>query len=137
MIEKPLLERARVGVLVGLAYAAVYSLAAIALFRFKDPADLASLHASLTQVIGAYVGGAVVGGALVGALLPIARWAPGAFFLGTAGTLPFFLTVFLLIASDAPWFPDQLVMALIAAMLLGGLMGLFIRSESHDHRTRI
>jgi hypothetical protein len=130
IMEKPLLERARAGVLVGLAYATVYSLVAVAVFRFKDPADLASLHASLTQVIGAYVAGAIIGGALVGALLPLARWAPGAFFLGTTGTLPFFLMVFLLIAADAPWFPDQLVMALIAAMLIGGLMGLYIQNNS-------
>jgi hypothetical protein len=131
MIEKSLLERARLGALVGLAYAAVYSLVAVAIFQFRDSATLASLHASLTQVIVAYVIGAVVGGALVGVLLPITRWAVGAFVLGTAGTLPFFLLVFLLIASDAPWFPDQVVMALIAAMLLGGLLGLLIRSESN------
>lgn len=129
MIERPLLERARLGILAGLGYAAVYSLVAVAVFRFKDPADLANLHASLSQVVFSYVAGAVVGGALVGALLPIARWAPGAFVLGTIGTLPFFLMVFLLIASDAPWFPDQLVMALIASMLLGGLLGLFFQSQ--------
>jgi hypothetical protein len=129
MIEKPLLERARLGILAGLGYAAVYSLVAVAVFRFKDPADLAKLHASLMQVVFAYVAGAVVGGALVGALLPITRWAPGAFLVGTAGTLPFFLMASLLIASDAPWFPDQLVMALIASMLLGGLLGLFFRSQ--------
>ena len=98
MIDKPLLDRARLGVLVGLAYATVYSLVAVAVFRFKDPADLANLHASLVQVISAYVTGAIVGGALVGVLLPIARWAPGAFLLGTTGTLPFFLMVSLLIA---------------------------------------
>lgn len=130
MIEKPLIERARLGVLVGLAYATVYCLAAVAVFQLKDRADLANLHASLVQVILAYVIGAVIGGALVGALLPIARWAPGAFLLGTMGTLPFFVLVFFLIASDAPWFPDQIVMALVAAMLLGGCMGLFIRGET-------
>jgi hypothetical protein len=87
------------------------------------------LHASLKQVVFSYVAGGVVGGVLVGALLPIARWAPGAFVVGTIGTLPFFLLVNLLIASDAPWFPDQLVMALIASMLLGGLLGLFFQSQ--------
>jgi MFS family permease len=129
MIERPLLARARFGILAGLGYAVVYSLVAVAVFRFKDPADLAKIHASLSQVVFAYVAGAVVGGAVVGALLPIARWAPGAFLVGTIGTLPFFLMASLLIASDAPWFPDQLVMALIASMLLGGLLGLFFQSQ--------
>jgi MFS family permease len=130
MIEKALFDRVRLGLIVGLAYAGAYSLVAVAVFHFKDPADLAMLHASLTQVVLAYIVGAVAGGAIVGALLPIARWPAGAFALGTAGTFPFFVLVFLLLAADAPWFPDQVVMGLIGAMLLGGPMGLFIRGNS-------
>jgi hypothetical protein len=130
MIEKPLLERVRVAVLVGLGYALVYSLIAAALFKLKDPAQVERMGMTLPQAIATYWAGAVLGGVLVGILLPMARWGVGAFVLGTLATLPFFMLVSLLIAADAPWFPDQVIMALLVSMVLGGLMGLYIRSNS-------
>jgi MFS family permease len=132
MIEKPLLERVRVAVLVGLGYAVGYSVIAAALFKLKDPSQVERMGMSLPQAIATYWAGAVLGGVLVGILLPMARWRVGAFVLGTLGTLPFFMLVSLLIAADAPWFPDQVIMALLVSMVLGGLMGLYIRSNSDN-----
>lgn len=130
MINKPLIERLRLGVLAGLACAVVYSLIAWAVFRLKDPAQLAQMRVSLSEVVVSYWVGAVIGGSLVGVFLPIGRWALGAFALGTLAAIPFFLLAFLLIATDAPWFPDQIVMAFIASFVVGGSTALYVRSNS-------
>lgn len=130
MIEKPVQERIRAAVFVGLGYALVYSLVAGALFKFRDPAQMERVRVSLPQTVASYWAGAVLGGVLVGILLPLARWTIGAFVLGTIATLPFFMLVSLVIAADAPWFPDQLVMALIASLLIGGSLGAYFRSNS-------
>jgi hypothetical protein len=130
MMTKPLPERVRLGVLAGMAYAFVYSLFAWAVFNAKSIAQVEQMGATLAQVIVAYWAGAVLGGGLVGAFLPVGRRPLGAFGLGTLGALPFFLIAFLVIASDAPWLPDQVVMALIASLVVGGSLGLYIQSNS-------
>jgi hypothetical protein len=116
-----LYERLRLGVLVGLALAALYCAYALALFAVRGSAPFAKNEVTLPLVLATYAASGIAGGVAYGVLHPLGRTMVGRVVLAVLiGTLVFFgLTV----ATDglpSHWTRDSWEQTVI----LGGLMGI-------------
>jgi hypothetical protein len=106
-----------VGVLAGLAMAAITSLAAVVVYRVRGPAAFEAFGTTLTSAVALYFAAGIGGGAVVGLLLPLTAWRAGAALVGALAATPLYLGV------AALMLPSDLWSGAIAATLVGGIVG--------------
>lgn len=106
------------GIVVGLAFAVVYSAVATLLYAFGAGSSTSGDPLpGLPLLILIYLGGGMLGGAAVGWLMPYSRTRLGAIIVGAVGALPFFAGLALI--DDSVNVPASV----ISALLLGGILG--------------
>jgi hypothetical protein len=134
-IVKQVLRNLRSGVLLGLAVAIGLSLWAL-LVRIvggTKPFELTTF--SYAQTVLVYFIGFTISGALLGLLLPLRRWAIGSMLIGTLFTLPVYAAFAMMFAKASAvrssWLGPSV---LIAALLVGGGLGLWVWSNEYRGR---
>jgi hypothetical protein len=119
----------RLGVVVGLALAALYCAYVLVLFAFEGPRPFDAHDVSLGAVLLTYVAGGVFGGLLYGLLHPMARFLVGRAILGVAITTLVFVGIG--VATEGlpqVWGRRVWENALLGGCILGAPIGLFWRS---------
>ena len=108
----------------GLAFAAAFSLIALASFALGDPRQFARMGVTPGTTVGAYAFGGAVGGTLVGLLRPLTRWRAGSGVVGVVACLP--LSLGFLLAMRGPpshWTTSNVGAGVVTALLLGTACG--------------
>ena len=119
-----MVNRIKSSVVVGLAFACLYSLYVCGLYLLDGSAPFARLGTTLGIVIGTYFFGGISAGVVVGLLKPIARWRAGAIVVGIIAA--FFVFFGILVASDglpSRWGTDQWVTLIVLPTLFGTFAG--------------
>ena len=119
-----MLERVKGTVLIGLAFACIYSLYVCGLYLLEGPQPFERLHTTLGVVVLSYFAGGIAAGTIVGLLKPLARSRPGAIIVGI--TAAFFVFLGIGIASDGlptRWGEDSWLSVIICALLFGTFGG--------------
>ena len=119
-------ENLRVGVLLGLVGATLYSAYAGVLFLLNGPGTFERNGATLQTVVLTYYAAGTLGGLTVGALWPLARSLPGTILIGVCVALIFFFCVS--VAVDGPvWrWPAEVWQDVLLSGLFFGVAGSFI-----------
>jgi hypothetical protein len=119
-----MVDRIKQCVVIGLAFACIYSLYVCGLYLLEGAEPFTRLGTTLGVVIGTYFFGGISAGVAVGALQPLARWRAGAILVGIIGA--FFVFFGILVASDgfpSRWGRDQWITIAALPILFGTLAG--------------
>lgn len=123
-------ENLRRGLILGLGEAAVLSLWIIFAVEFLEDNALAEYNASLLEAVAAYSVGGVTGGVLAGLVYPLRKYALGSVMVGFLLAAPAAVGIIVVTTpKQEMWTIGGIPGALIAAALVGGLVGLQIWSE--------
>ena len=116
--------RIRQYVLIGLAFACLYSLYVCVLYLLQGSAPFDRLGTNLWIVIGTYFFGGISAGVVVGLLQPLARWRLGAIVIGIIAA--FFVFFGIVVAQDglpSRWGSDNWILLTALPILFGTLAG--------------
>ena len=117
-------DRIKESVVIGLAFACLYSLYVCGLYLLEGPAPFARLGTTIGVVIGTYFFGGISAGVAVGLLKPLARWRAGAILVGIIAA--FFVFFGIVVASDglpSRWGSDQWSTLIVLPILFGTFAG--------------
>ena len=125
-------ENVKRGILVGLFFAAAYSLYVVVLYLLRGAEPFEAHHTTLPRVLGAYLFGGTTGGAIVGLLQPLIRNRITAIGVGILAAL--FVSLGLTIATNglfSEWRSPEWITIAIMSILFGSYGGLYFwRSSS-------
>lgn len=125
-------EDLRIGVKVGLLFAAACSLlATTGYFVAGRAAFVAKAMTSLPVVLLYYGIGGLLGGVIIGLLRPLRSTALGSFMIGTLSSVPLLMLFCYSMAPRSQWYPRGVVAIVLTALIMGGGLGAAFHGETH------
>lgn len=125
--NKPTLQRICNGILVGIGIATLLSAVAGGIDLMSDGQAIRHVGLTWWQLVVVYSIGGITGGAFFGFGEVLSRRSPVlAVLVGVVACFPFSATYFICSAAQSDGIHDELIMASIGAIVLGGPIGLVI-----------
>jgi hypothetical protein len=119
-----MIDRIKSSVLIGLAFACIYSLYVCGLYLLEGSRPFDRLHTTLGIVVLMYFSGGIAAGVTVGLLQPLARSRAGAIFVGIIAA--FFVFLGIGVGMDglpSRWGGDSWGSVVLCAVLFGAFGG--------------
>jgi hypothetical protein len=121
----------RIGVKVGLMFAAAFSIIATSSYILVgNTAFVARFKVGFPTVLACYLIGGLAGGLIIGLFRPLRSTAIGSFFIGTVSSVPLLLCIIVLMLPRSTWYPIGVISGAITAVLMGGGIGAAMHGET-------